>query len=649
MGRDDELQQARERIRELEAQLEQHAPEAAEMQDARVFADAVIDTVREPLVVLDGQLRVERANTAFYSTFQVSPSETVGRLIYQLGNDQWDIPEIRELLEHILPQSTAFEDYEVEHNFEDIGRRTMRLNARRIRREAQRATRILLAIEDVTEERRHARVADESQRLLDALVASIPEIVIIADAPSAQIMKVSTYAGDLTGRSIVELKRPRVGEMAEPWGLEHMDGTPAHDDDFPLTRALRHGEYVRNEEWVMRRRDGTAHTVLVSASPVRGTAGGIIGAVLSGANIEDRKRAEDERARAMALLDATVNAIADGLAIYDTDGRVTRMSTLARAVLLPECGDAQELDRADVAPLQWRALDGTAIPPEQYPDARALRGESFAGEILALHVCGRVLWATVSAGPIQGPAGDVLGAVVDFADITRQHDLQEEQRTILHLVSHDLRTPLTTILGHAELAREYLVGAGFNGEVVPSLDAVLGAGHRMASMISDLVDAAREESGLLELRRQPIDLATYLADLLARATIGMDVARIHLDAPADLPPVPADPDRLERIVTNLLSNALKYSPPDSPVAVRARAQDGEVVVSVSDQGQGIAAEDVPHIFERFYRTTGVRKVDSLGLGLFITRSLVEAHGGRVWVESEPGKGSTFSFALPTAE
>ena len=122
--------------------------------------------------------------------------------------------------------------------------------------------------------------------------------------------------------------------------------------------------------------------------------------------------------------------------------------------------------------------------------------------------------------------------------------------------------------------------------------------------------------------------------------------RLQVVVPEGLPLVPADPDRLERILLNLISNALKYSPPDSPVRLEARAIDGVIEISVIDRGQGIAPEDQPHIFERFYRPRGGRRADSVGLGLFIVHRLVEAHDGSIRVTSVPGAGSRFSFTLP---
>ena len=126
------------------------------------------------------------------------------------------------------------------------------------------------------------------------------------------------------------------------------------------------------------------------------------------------------------------------------------------------------------------------------------------------------------------------------------------------------------------------------------------------------------------------------------------VARIVTDISPDLPPVAADYDRLERIILNLLSNALKYSPDGSPVTIRAHRQENTIVIAIADQGSGIPPEEQAHIFDRFYRVKAERKAEGIGLGLYITRLLVEAHGGRIWVESQPGQGSVFSFTLPIA-
>jgi len=170
----------------------------------------------------------------------------------------------------------------------------------------------------------------------------------------------------------------------------------------------------------------------------------------------------------------------------------------------------------------------------------------------------------------------------------------------------------------------------------------------MNAMIRDLVDSERLQAGQLRLDKQPVQLRSFVSDLLEWLRQVMDVGRVVVEVPQDLPPVLADSDRLERILLNVLSNALKYSASNTEVLVQARQSGKEVVTSVTDHGIGIPAEALPHIFERFYRAKTARKAEGLGLGLYITKMLVEAHGGRVWAESELNKGSTFYFTLPLA-
>jgi signal transduction histidine kinase len=167
-------------------------------------------------------------------------------------------------------------------------------------------------------------------------------------------------------------------------------------------------------------------------------------------------------------------------------------------------------------------------------------------------------------------------------------------------------------------------------------------------MIDDLADAMHLEQGHLSLTRRAVDFGAFARELKDRLGDALPVERVHVDPAPGLPPVDADPDRLERIVVNLLANALKYAPGRSPVHLKASPRGGEVLISVRDEGPGIAPEDLPYIFDRFYRSDSVRGSEGLGLGLYICRKLVDAHGGRIWVESSRGGGSEFLVALPVA-
>jgi signal transduction histidine kinase len=247
----------------------------------------------------------------------------------------------------------------------------------------------------------------------------------------------------------------------------------------------------------------------------------------------------------------------------------------------------------------------------------------------------------------------LLGAVATFSDITAMRELQQEREVFLHTVSHDLRTPLTVIQGYAQLLRETLLREGCGESAGLMCDEVLKGAQRMSRMIEALVDVARLEGGQLVPKASALLLGSFVQQLLGRLQGVrlkgfLETGRLTAEIPANLSPVLADPDLLERILLNLLTNAMKYSPAESPVRLEARRKEGEIEISVIDRGEGIAPEDQSCIFERFCRPAGVRRSDSVGLGLYITRKLVEAQGGSIRVESTPGEGSTFSFTLPVA-
>jgi signal transduction histidine kinase len=214
-------------------------------------------------------------------------------------------------------------------------------------------------------------------------------------------------------------------------------------------------------------------------------------------------------------------------------------------------------------------------------------------------------------------------------------------------VSHELRGPLSPIFGYAEL----LIEQRDSPEAVQRYAGIIqeGAG-RLQRLVDDLLDLNRLESGRYRLERQPIPIRDLL-ERRARELRHLSTRHtIVLDAPATLPAVDVDPDRVSQVVTNLVTNAVRYSPDGGEIRVRAALQGDTVIVGVSDRGIGIPADRVGRIFEKFYRVDNsvTRSVGGTGLGLAISRELVESHGGRMWVESTPGAGSTFSFTLPVA-
>ncbi|MBI2953658.1 MAG: PAS domain-containing protein [Chloroflexi bacterium] len=368
--------------------------------------------------------------------------------------------------------------------------------------------------------------------------------------------------------------------------------------------------------------------------------------------IGERQRAQEERERLLAEvqrraieLDTIVTSIPDALIIYGSKGEIIRANPAARQLL--GCGPAEaELSLSQrLEVMHAETPDGKPISAGLLP-WEALSGEAVQGILTIIHPSpDSTIWLSASVAPFIVPDSGVLGAVVVFTDITALRRLQEQQEEYIHTISHDLRAPLTVIQGQAQMIQRF---ADKLDMVRYSSEAIETGARQMNVMIQDLVDSARLEAGQLRLQRWSVGLNAFFSSLLRRATGLMDISRVQVQMPPDLPPVNADPDRLERIMLNLISNALKYSPTETEVRVNMERQAQDVVVSVIDRGVGVSPEDLPHIFERFYRSKAARSAEGLGLGLYITKMLVEAHRGRIWVKSEPGDGSAFYFTLPLA-
>ncbi len=371
-------------------------------------------------------------------------------------------------------------------------------------------------------------------------------------------------------------------------------------------------------------------------------------------DIDERKHAEAEAERLLqeanrraAELEAIIGAINDGLIIYGPHFEILRMNSAAERLLEITAQDYAALPLPERVRLMGMSTpEGRPLPPEETPAARALRGESLSAYRVVGHRDGHWREVILSAAPMRDPEGRILGAVLSFTDITPLVQLQEQRDDILRAVSHDLRNPLAGIQGQAQLIERRLQRGVPPEELHEGLESILTGAQRMNAMIQDLVDSARSESGQLQLNRRPIDLPAFAQTLKREQAMLMDTSRIGIQEAPGLPAVSADPDRLARILTNLWSNALKYSEPGTPVIVSFEQRGREVITLVTDRGRGIPPEDLPKLFQRYFKTEAGKAREGLGLGLYVARILVEAHGGRIWVESEIGKGSTFSFSLP---
>ena len=343
-------------------------------------------------------------------------------------------------------------------------------------------------------------------------------------------------------------------------------------------------------------------------------------------------------------LDALLDSAADGILILHADRTIER------------CNSAFE--RLIGQPRQALAgkYHGDVIRWSGQPVGRTLEEAQEAAWPLApdatLYVEGDLerplpppLAVGITYAPVLSPDGTLRNIVVTVRDITHFRTAEQIKSTFVSVVSHELRTPVALIKGYASTLRRD--DAKWDRRtVLDSLAVIEDESDRLSRMIDDLLDASRIQAGGLSMSKADVSIPVLAARVVQRFASQPGGERIRADLPATLPVVLADEVRLEQVLVNLVSNALKYAP-RGEVKISGSARPDEILICVSDEGPGIEARDLPHIFDRFYRATdAARQTKGAGLGLFLARAIIEAHGGRIWADARREAGARICFSLP---
>jgi PAS domain S-box-containing protein len=354
----------------------------------------------------------------------------------------------------------------------------------------------------------------------------------------------------------------------------------------------------------------------------------------------------DERARAQAATDSLLNAAAEGIFGTGRHGLVTMMNTSAERMTGYSLEDVRSQSLHSL--VHYSRKDGSPYPADECPTRAAVRN----GEIL--HVRDEVFWrkdgtpfaVEYTVVPIRTD-GRNAGAVMTFRDITQQLAVERMKDEFISVVSHELRTPLTSIRGSLGL-----MAAGVLGPLPERggrmIDLALSNTDRLIRLVSDILDIERIESGRVEMDVRSEDARELVQRSIENIASVADAAGVQLVSRAESIQLQVDSDRIHQTLTNLLSNAIKFSDRGSEVAVDVRRENGSAVFSVHDRGRGIPGDKLESVFRRFEQVdaSDSRQKGGTGLGLAIARSIVQQHGGRIWVESALGQGSTFYFTVP---
>jgi two-component system CheB/CheR fusion protein len=651
------------------------------------YSESIINTIREPLITLDQDLRVVSVSRSFYEVFKVEPEETVGQLIYDLGNKQWDIPKLRELLETILPQKTTFDNYEVEHDFSTIGRRIMLLNARQIQRVLGKERVILLAIEDITERREiengleKARKElevikqseDEAREYAESIINTVREPLIALDQ-DLRVVSVSrsfyevfkVNPKETVGQLIYDLGNkqwniPKLRELLETILPQKttFDNYEVEHDFATIGRRIM----LLNARQIQRVL-GKERIILLAIEDITERREIENGLEKARKELEVIKRSEDE---AREYAESIINTVREPLIVLDQDLRVVTASRSFYEVFKVNPKETVEQLIYDLGNKQWnipklRELLETILPQKTTFDNYEVEHD-FA-------TIGRRIML-LNARQIQRVLGKERVILLAIEDITERREIEnglekaheelkelaaELKRTarvkseFLANMSHELRTPLNSINGFSEVLYDETFGP-LNEKQKQYVNNVLTSGKHLLLLINQILDMAKVEAGKMKLALSSLPMKSILNEIpmLVADMVNKKKIEMLLEIAEDLPNIEGDDLKVKEIIYNLLSNAVKFTPEGGKIGMRAKQADSEIEIVVWDTGVGIAPENMGKIFEGFFRvdTPYSRVTEGTGLGLPLSKKLAELHGGKFSVESQGlNKGTEVRFTLP---
>jgi PAS domain S-box-containing protein len=660
---------AMEDVTERRRAEEEVARAAADLKAIETFSENIVDTVREPLLMLDTTLRVHSANRAFYQTFHVSREETENRLIYELGNGQWDIPALRTLLEDIVPKNSVFSDFELEHTFPVIGRRVMLLNARQLKA-GNHGELLVLAMEDVTERRLAEEELLKAGALQNAIFNSANFSSIATDEKGViQIFNVG--AERMLGYTAAEvMDKITPADISDPQEVitrakalsAELGTTITPGFEALVFKASRGIEDIYELTYI--RKDGSRFPAIVSVTALRDVQGGIIGYLLIGTDNTARIQVEAER----MLLDqrvrdqqfytrSLIESNIDALMTTDPRGIITDVNKQMEA--LTGC----TRDELIGAPFKGYFTD----PERAEAGIKLVLGEGKVTdyELTACARGGKETVVSFNATIFHDRDRKLQGVFASARDVTErkryEESLQQANRAkslFLANMSHELRTPLNAILGFSEILQEEATEQNIEG-FLPDLEQIHIAGKHLLLLINDILDLSKIEAGKMDLFLETFSIASLIEEVVetTRPLVMANANTLRVQCPADIGTMHADLTKMRQSLFNLLSNAAKFTDEGAislEVSRETMAGDDAAEPSewisfrVSDTGIGMTPEQMVKLFQTFSQadTSTTRKFGGSGLGLALTRRFCQLMGGDVTVNSVAGESSTFAIKVP---
>jgi PAS domain S-box-containing protein len=605
--------------------------------EAAAYAQNIMATMRESLLVLDENLKVISANDSFYKTFEVTSKETEGNCIFDLGNSQWDIPILHELIDKINSDQSFFSDFEVEHVFPKIGRKIMLLNARQMLQRVKGANLILVTFEDITERKKAEELAVARLNRYQSFIDVTGELGWTTNAAGEVLEDIPSFR-DFTGQTYDEVKG---------WGWLKA----VHPEDAPSAK-LAWQTAVANKtnyevEYRLRRFDGVYRNFMTRSAPIFND-GKIFEWVGTCIDITERKKVEETLLKSEHLLSESerIGKVGGWKINIDTN-KLTWTNETYRI---------HEVDQ-NFTPTVQKGISfytpESRIIIEQAVEQAIAHGKPFNLELQIITAKGNLRSIRAIGEPnlanreVQGFFQDITErkkaeeALRIVAENLKRSNLELEQ--FAYVASHDLQEPLRMVTSYTQLLEQRYKGK-LDADADEFIKYAVDGANRMRRLIDDLLSYSRVNSRGNPFRPTESELALDVALKNLQISIEENGAVVTHD---QLPEVMADEGQLVQLLQNLIGNAIKFHAKEPPcVHVSAKhLQEKEYLFSVQDNGIGIDPQYFDRLFKIFQRLHTKEEYPGTGIGLALCKRIVERHSGRIWLESQPGKGTTIYFTL----
>jgi len=348
--------------------------------------------------------------------------------------------------------------------------------------------------------------------------------------------------------------------------------------------------------------------------------------------------------REKSRLDALLDSAADGIIIMSADHNIEKCNQAFARILRKDVSEIEGIPQEEI--FNWESIQqGTSLEEAELSGWPLTAKASLYVEGDLKRPSGEIIPVGVTYAPLLSGDGKLINVIASVRDITHFREAEEIKSVFISIVSHELKTPVALIKGYVGTLRRKDVS--WDSEIVQdSLEVIEDEADRLTELIENLLDASRLQAGEFSLNLAEIRMDKLAHTMAERIQTQTENHRIVVKFPDEFPVIVGDDNRLEQVFYNLLSNAVKYSPNGGDITISGQIRSEQIIICVQDQGTGISQEDVPHIFDRFFRADeAAKKTQGAGLGLYLSRAIIEAHKGRIWIEPRSEAGTRVCFSI----